>query len=359
MKKTLLIVCEGTATEPYYFNHLRDRLIEEDVPITITISPRPPEEDKGNDYEQRPGSKRRTLKLNQEEAKEISFVEDAFKAQPLAYVREAQKGLEDGTYDEVWAVYDKDGHPKHKEAYDLALLKIGDKIVNIAFSSISFEYWILLHFEENATAFERSMCRTINPKKYFYCGSREHEEDCEGEICVCGRLVTEGFLSYQGKKKNFPLIEYHHLVYEAINRAVALERSYGNNIGPLFELNPITTVYKLVYTLLHLPNTEFDWFSFNQTTCLENKEISFSKHESEIRIVVRLTQLITTIIHNDFICLFDSHGQKLLIHQKEILGRNEQNIKMEIVIKIDAIEGFDPLFIGYKLSENKYRISSF
>ena len=49
--------------------------------------------------------------------------------------------------DESWAVYDKDEHPKHEEAMAEAIKIIDGKKVNIAFSSRSFEYYLLLHFE--------------------------------------------------------------------------------------------------------------------------------------------------------------------------------------------------------------------
>ncbi len=54
--------------------------------------------------------------------------------------------------DELWAVFDRDGYTKHAEAFDTARANG----VNTAFSSISFEYWILLHFEFTTSAFDKS-----------------------------------------------------------------------------------------------------------------------------------------------------------------------------------------------------------
>jgi hypothetical protein len=107
--------------------------------------------------------------------------------------------LEDGTYSEVWAVFDKDGHPNHEEAFNLASTDIAGKKVNIAFTSIAFEYWILLHFESNDTAFVKSMCR--QGKEYYYCGLESHADDCIGAKCVCGRIVTTGYLTYKERQK--------------------------------------------------------------------------------------------------------------------------------------------------------------
>ncbi|WP_442846265.1 RloB family protein [Leeuwenhoekiella sp. H156] len=360
MIKNILIVCEGESTEPNYFNHLKDILIDRECPISITISPRPPNIDEGNEYEKRPGSKTRTLKITEKEKKEeLSVVEDQFKAQPIAYVREAQKGLEDGTYEEVWAVYDKDGHPKHKEAYDLALEDFDGKSVNLGFSSISFEFWILLHFEDSKIAFERSMCRSTNPTKYYYCGSDEkHENDCSGENCVCGRIVTQKYLSYNGKKKDFDFESYFPNVYDAIKRAVKLEKSYDVNTNLIYNLNPITTIYRLVFELLHFQNIIFTWFQFNQTQNYNKLKITFHRNESEIRIIIELSEIKTEIINKDFICLFDVKGNKISFHKRVIL--NEVTNEIEFKVNLEQFENSEPLFIGYKLSElEEYCISPF
>ncbi len=50
-------------------------------------------------------------------------------------------------HDSLWVVYDKDGYTKHAETFDHA--KRSD--IKIVFSSISFEYWILLHYEYTST----------------------------------------------------------------------------------------------------------------------------------------------------------------------------------------------------------------
>lgn len=55
-------------------------------------------------------------------------------------------------HDEAWVVYDKDGYTKHPETFELARVKE----VNIAFSAISFEMWVLLHFRYSTTSFAKS-----------------------------------------------------------------------------------------------------------------------------------------------------------------------------------------------------------
>ncbi|MCP4156163.1 MAG: RloB domain-containing protein [bacterium] len=57
--------------------------------------------------------------------------------------------------DELWAVFDHDGHPNLGDAFNNAQ----KNNIRIAFSNIAFEYWILLHFEYTTRAF--SKCRDI------------------------------------------------------------------------------------------------------------------------------------------------------------------------------------------------------
>lgn len=66
-------------------------------------------------------------------------------------VREAEK-LKEFDEDEVWVVYDKDGYTQHPATFEMARTKG----VNIAFSAISFEIWILLHFRYTSMAFNKS-----------------------------------------------------------------------------------------------------------------------------------------------------------------------------------------------------------
>jgi len=63
-------------------------------------------------------------------------------------VQEAKKHREFNG-DELWVVFDKDGYTKHAEAFDCARANN----IKIAFSSICFEYWILLHYEYTTQPF--------------------------------------------------------------------------------------------------------------------------------------------------------------------------------------------------------------
>lgn len=79
-------------------------------------------------------------------------------------VKEAKKSRE-FPHDIVWVVYDKDGYTKHPETFEMA--RQGN--VRIAFSSISFEYWILLHYEYTSRPFSKSedVIKYLRDKNYI------------------------------------------------------------------------------------------------------------------------------------------------------------------------------------------------
>jgi hypothetical protein len=141
-------------------------------------------------------------------------------------VKIANREREINDYDEVWAVFDKDGYTKHKEAF-LYAKRHG---VNLAFSSIAFEHWILLHYEQNRTAFPKSQN-------------------------VIDYLEQAGYFTGYSKKADiyiYPRLQ--HLTQTAIENVAWLRREMEKNLAAcdnkIYELNPYTTVDELVMKLL-------------------------------------------------------------------------------------------------------------
>ena len=180
VNKRLLIVCEGEKTEPFYLRkfieecNLRGRLV--DV---------------------------RVLDVKQSAPREL--------------IKQAKK-LREIPADEVWAVFDKDGYTKHAEAFSLAK----KSNVNIAFSSISFEFWILLHFEYTTRSFLRS------------------DE-------VINHLNKKNYITFRKKDRNL-YKNVRDKTQKAINNAEKVRRSQckGNPDCPVYELNPYTNVDELL-----------------------------------------------------------------------------------------------------------------
>lgn len=75
---------------------------------------------------------------------------------PVGLVKEAKiKKLkarrERNPYNEIWVVLDKDYHAN----IDRAFIMAKDNKINMALSSICFEYWVLLHFERTSKSFRK------------------------------------------------------------------------------------------------------------------------------------------------------------------------------------------------------------
>lgn len=84
------------------------------------------------------------------------IVEEAIKRK-----RKAQQERND--YNHVWVVFDHDNRPNRMEAYQMAM----DNKVKVAFSSIAYEYWYLLHFQQVAQYFMDAGSLIKELRKHF------------------------------------------------------------------------------------------------------------------------------------------------------------------------------------------------
>lgn len=162
----MLIVCEGTKTEPIYFSILKDEAISKGIWDSIVIVPEPPnpsseKDDNSNKKTKRPFKNPEKV-IPESAYQEADETEKKYlksgtniEAMPLNFVKKARDRWDE--FDATWAVFDNDGHPAQKEAFALAAEK--DKPVNIAFSSRSFEQWVLLHFEKSIFPFQATTCK--------------------------------------------------------------------------------------------------------------------------------------------------------------------------------------------------------
>ena len=189
-KRNILIVTEGTSTEPKYFNFIAENIsypkkiwdkvevsdnktIPNDIPITSKNKLKKRKKRKIKNPNKHKEEERNVLKELCEKLYGIKHGIAEYeknKAVPLRYVAQTQL-IEKKThlYEELWAVFDKNGHSHHKEAYERAVQETNGKIVNIGFSSRSFELWILLHFERTDKVFETTECKV--KKKKIGCNS--------------------------------------------------------------------------------------------------------------------------------------------------------------------------------------------
>jgi hypothetical protein len=201
LKQTIYIVCEGTNTERIYFERIAQ---ENDVFEKYAITVYPSEEDQ--------------IKASKKEGESI-------KTDAVNLVKLAKEEI-NNNYNEVWAVFDKDGYTKHEKAFDDAQ-KHG---IKLGFSSIAFEHWILLHYEQNRTAFPKSQN-------------------------VIDYLEQAGYFTGYSKKADISIYpRLQNLTQTAIENAAWLRMEMAKHIAAgddkIYELNPYTTVDELVMKLL-------------------------------------------------------------------------------------------------------------
>lgn len=196
------VVCEGTKTENVYFFQMFD---QESSLKGVNYRIIPKEEESGNIERANNKRSKRTIKKSKlniyhelEELDEDTYKK--YKAQPLRYVREAYLLKEDFGLSEVWAVFDKDGHPSLQEAFE----KAEQWGVNIAFSSLSFEQWVLLHYEKSCASFHIVACKnktkSIDCNKIIPCINPDDE-------CLCGYIRRNYYHNYSKSDTNI----YRHL----------------------------------------------------------------------------------------------------------------------------------------------------
>lgn len=274
-ERIMLIVCEGTSTEPQYFEWLRDNIalpkkIWDKIDVSSnTILPDEVIIPKKGEV----GGKRKTRPLKFENTnkriKKSDLLKDLWEyvygidvdtekyedisAQPLRYVAQAQCLHEhSNVYDEIWAVFDKDGHSAHKEAFDRSEKLVKNIKTNIAFSSRSFEHWILLHFEENNRTFDLTECKV--DRKPLGCNLNI---GCKGEKCLIGYIRSQYYPNFQKSNNNFNLenlmavlVSKHEIAFKNAAWLKNQHQSAIQNGSKVYELTPYTDMDKLVRRII-------------------------------------------------------------------------------------------------------------
>jgi uncharacterized protein YrzB (UPF0473 family) len=172
---------------------------------------------------------------------EVREIIKGSKTDPINIVKEAKKSKSD--YDEVWVVFDKD---RERDDKNEAAFKIAAKAkINVAFSSISFEHWLILHFEKSTFAFQRSDCesRTIRANPIICV--------CNGAVCAKTYLKQPAFYPSFEKGKSLLYDDLKNRNTIAIENAAWL-RKYQSPYTDTHLLNPYSDVDILLCELLNL-----------------------------------------------------------------------------------------------------------
>ena len=191
-KPSILIVCEGENTEPSYFNQFR---------VTSAI---------------------------------VKSIGEGYNT--ISLVKRAIALAQDGNFDQVWCVFDKDDFDDNQ--FNSAILIAEANNFGVAYSNQSFEYWLLLHFNDhqgggmNRTSYNDRINELLKPFKITYDGKRT-------------KLIEEDFFELLDGIDD---ITSRKRVELAIARA---ERNYNlfDHTNPAIEESS-TTVFRLARELL-------------------------------------------------------------------------------------------------------------
>lgn len=259
--KSIFIGCEGSNTEPIYFGKIKEIMEDDDAyPYAITIYP-------NKEYDENP------------------------KTDAIGLVKVAIERKKD--FDELWVVFDKDGYTKHNEAFELAK----EHGIKIAFSSISFEIWVLLHFERNITAFVKSAMIIDNKFRN-----------------------NERYLPDYAKSGDYNLYPYiKENTQQAFENASFLRKMLNGKIPnfEIHEINPYTNVDFLVKKLV-LNDNVYEFILLDQSLNFNDVEIIVNYVNEEY--IVKIANLANkSIVLNEF-SFYDFKRNKivldnLLIHQ--------------------------------------------
>ncbi len=317
---TTLIICEGEKTEPLFFKSLLDYIEKEkkELDTIVTLRPEPPEEEdeevKPKPQKHKPPRKtRKTHKVEKIDKEQKKKTE----GYPLNWVMEGKAELNDETFDEVWVVFDHDNHPKRKEAFDEADIKVNEKKVQIAFSSRSFEYYLLVHFEKIYRTFEKTDCKfdenvgkgrkkrskDQRNTKFVRCStspSKYPELDCYGKICLNGYAHAKGYWNNsddensKDKKDFFQEIEGKlELGYE--NAAwVRYMSEQHQGTEPIYERNPYLTTDNIVKRLL-LNREKHVWINAFSNQSIDGLKIWIVSNHLYIRNETNVSIVLSSI----------------------------------------------------------------
>ncbi|TCO07003.1 RloB family protein [Natronoflexus pectinivorans] len=322
IKQTILIICEGESTEPRFFDSIRDEILNGvynigDVEIKISPEPKVDESEEEGVEEVEVITEHKAVRpKRQVKIASVGVEPEQEKIPlPLKWVLEGQQELRDGTYNEVWTVFDHDNHPARKEAFEAAAIEINGSKVNIAFTSISFEYYLLLHFERLYKPFKTSECRDKNNpkkskrKKSILCGTNKHIDDCHGEHCIGGHArINNYWTDSKDKISKYLLVKDKLEIGFEIAAWLRYISSLKESELQEYDRNPYLTTDRIVKRLTGNDHRSWQWLSLDFEYKFEDLGILIDSNK----------RLAITNLH---------HSKSLLLKRNSIIKISSDNTR--------------------------------
>lgn len=307
LKPVLFIACEGTSTEFQYFESWgqTDQALEHFERVDV--------------YPDASEKKAKTT--------------------PYELFLKAKDVLENGSANEAWIVFDKDMHPKLPQTFTEAT----DSGVKIAFSSRSFEEWVLLHYQKDNRTFTATECKDVKDKP-IRCGSVA-VPNCTPSDCLTGHIRRLNFIPNYSKKKDFDLyaviknrteIGIVNSVWQRFKNGCSL------NTAPqtLHDKNPYCDVDQLILKLNERTD-KIEWGVMNQNITLENWTILVTKNQNNIVINLSHNQLNAQLLQNIVLSFFgidDELNENTVNHISNVYINNNNGSTNLLLYRNDVIE---------------------
>lgn len=192
----ILIVCEGTKTEPNYFKAFQ-KINQGTFVYDIEVK----------------GLGKNT----------INVVDKAIDLRNKAMGTESE-------YDRVWAVFDKDSFPEKN--FNAAVNKAHSNHIECAWSNEAFELWYLYHFTNRITPMPRDL----------------YKESISKAVNCSGKYKQKNYIYEKNKPENFKIMTTCGSQIDAIRWAEAKSKEYIDR--RYAKHNPCTMVFKLVQQLI-------------------------------------------------------------------------------------------------------------
>lgn len=353
-KYSILIICEGENTEPLFFKSIRDAILNKTYEIgdcSIIIRPEP--EEKNEEKKEVKFSKnkpkfkpRQTKKTKEDKPTEIEGVP------PLKWVLAGKEELRNGTFNEVWAVFDHDNHPKRKEAFEAAEEEIHGAKVQIAFSSRSFEYYLLLHFEKIYRQFYETVCNDCAEGKKQEKNQKKKKENvadksiksCDGNICINGYAKKQGYWQESKKEESTYLLIKDKLELGFIySEWLRNESNKYETRVLIYDKNPYVTVDKLVKRLTGYDTYSYEWLFVNDTRKIDEIEIKLLTNK---QILITTTTTKTVIVAPNSFSKYLSNNQQESFGDRVVFSETKNKTLVELDLKTNS--GFNILFFIFK-----------
>lgn len=320
----LKVVCEGEKTEPLFFTSLFEQYLSDKEIIASTVPQPKIPEDNDDVCRERGGyrGKKRTT------ASSPIDNEPVIKGQPpLKWVRYARYLLQEEGVNEAWAAFDKDNHPACEQAFREAEELIDGKRVHIAFSSRSFEYYLLLHFEYLYHTFLETECNS----KTKVCGTDlEDAANCHGEICINGYARSKGYWNEtKTSESTYPLVKDNLL--KGIANAIRLRaESNSKEQAPIYLRNPYTNADSLIGRVIGVEpvdkGTDFHHVSGGDDFLVSFSEDVLNIHNNSGRLLLITPRMV--VIYNT-----DTHAEEFPLEHNAVIQPDETlSIKISVAV---------------------------